>query len=48
MALVAGEVIHIVKCIPVQVKIRKTDECYIELPVWLKNNSMFLTQKHTF
>ena len=31
MALVAGEVIHIVKCIPVQVKIRKTDECYIRV-----------------
>ncbi|XP_076669653.1 uncharacterized protein LOC143369499 [Andrena cerasifolii] len=45
MALVAGEVIHIVKCIPVQVKIRKTDECYIEIHVWLRNNSMLLTPK---
>lgn len=32
MALVAGEAIHIVKCIPVQVKVRHTTECYMELP----------------
>ncbi|EZA50981.1 hypothetical protein X777_10412 [Ooceraea biroi] len=31
MALLAGEVIHIVKCVPVEVKIRQTSECYSQL-----------------
>jgi hypothetical protein len=29
MALVAGEAIHIVKCIPVEVKVRHATECYM-------------------
>lgn len=45
MALIAGEVVHIVKCIPVQVKVRHTTECYTELPVWQGNRTAFLTPK---
>ncbi|MEC4734871.1 MAG: hypothetical protein O7161_02885 [Wolbachia endosymbiont of Halictus tumulorum] len=43
MALVAGEVIHIIKCIAVDVKIRHTEDCFIELPVNHGNKSQFLT-----
>jgi hypothetical protein len=39
MALIAGEVIHVVKCIPVQIKVRHTTECYSELPVWQGNRT---------
>ncbi|XP_076479609.1 uncharacterized protein LOC117165189 [Bombus vancouverensis nearcticus] len=45
MALIAGEAVHIVKCIPVQVKVRHTTECYSELPVWQGNRNAFLTPK---
>ena len=45
MALIAGEAVHIVKCVPVQVKIRHTTECYSELPVWQGNRTAFLTPK---
>ncbi|XP_076660811.1 E3 SUMO-protein ligase ZBED1-like [Halictus rubicundus] len=43
MALVAGEVIHIIKCVPVDVKIRHTATCFTELPVQHVNKSQFLT-----
>ncbi|KAG7196318.1 hypothetical protein KM043_000076, partial [Ampulex compressa] len=43
MAVTAGEVIHIVKCIPVEVKVRHTEQCYHELPVMVKNISSFVT-----
>jgi hypothetical protein len=39
MALIAGEVVHIVKCIPVQIKVRHTTECYSKLPVWQGNRT---------
>jgi hypothetical protein len=45
MALVAEEAIHIVKCIPVQVKVRHTTKCYMELPVWQGNNTAYLTPR---
>ncbi|KAG7196298.1 hypothetical protein KM043_018547, partial [Ampulex compressa] len=45
MAVTAGEVIHIVKCIPVEVKVRHTEQCYDELPVMVKNISSFVTPK---
>ncbi|KAG7196619.1 hypothetical protein KM043_018841 [Ampulex compressa] len=42
MAVTAGEVIHIIKCIPVDCQIRRTEQCYTELPVTQNNISMFL------
>ena len=43
MALLAGEVIHIVKCVPVEVKIARTEQCYDQLPVLRGNETYFLT-----
>lgn len=43
MALLAGEVIHIVKCVPVEVKLAQTQECYEQLPVIRDNRTYFLT-----
>lgn len=43
MALLSGEVIHIVKCVPVEVRIAHTDECYDQLPVMRDNRTQFLT-----
>lgn len=45
MAVTAGEAIHIVKCIPVDVMVRKTKECFLELPITIRNTSLFLTPK---
>lgn len=45
MAVTAGEAIHIIKCIPVDVIVRKTNECYTELPVTVRNTSLFITPK---
>ncbi|XP_039315420.1 uncharacterized protein LOC120359986 [Solenopsis invicta] len=41
-AVTNGEVIHIVRCVPVECKIRQTDHCYNELPVSHRNASLFL------
>ncbi|KAM0728880.1 hypothetical protein ACS0PU_004234 [Formica fusca] len=43
MALLAGEVIHIIKCVPVDVKLARTKECYDQLPVIRENRTHFLT-----
>ncbi|XP_071577417.1 uncharacterized protein [Temnothorax nylanderi] len=43
MALLAGEVIHIIKCVPVEVKLVHTQECYEQLPVMFNNKTSFLT-----
>lgn len=43
IAIKAGEVVHVAKCKRVAVKVRSTDECYEDLPVKYKNQSMFLT-----
>ncbi|XP_011859737.1 PREDICTED: uncharacterized protein LOC105557175 [Vollenhovia emeryi] len=45
MAVTAGEAVHVIKYIPVEVTVRKTDECYNELPITLRNASLFLTPK---
>lgn len=45
MAVTAGEAIYVIKCIPVDVTVRRTKECYTELPVVQRNNSVFLTPK---
>jgi len=41
-AVTNGEVIHIVRCVPVECKIRYTDLCFNELPVTHRNASLFL------
>ena len=43
MALLAGEVIHIIKCVPIEVKVGQTNECYDQLPVIRENQTHFLT-----
>jgi len=45
MAVTAGETIHAIKCVPVDVLVRKTDKCYVELPVTAPRASHFLTPK---
>jgi len=45
MAVTAGEAVHIVKCIPVEAMARKTEKCYTELPVTVRNSTFFLTPK---
>lgn len=45
MALMAGEVAHIIKCIPVDVKVAETKECYDQLPVFVSNNSYYLAPR---
>lgn len=44
-ARVIGEVIHLIKCSPVEVKMRKTLECFNEIPITWRNQSYFLTPK---
>ena len=41
MSEIVGEVVHIVKCLRVEVKYRKTEECYLQLPVFRGNQSLF-------
>lgn len=41
-AVVSGEVVHLVKCVPVDCALRHVDECYDELPVTHRNISLFL------
>ena len=43
MSEIAGEVAHIVKFIPVEVKYRKTEEFYLQLPILGVNQSFFLS-----
>ena len=45
MAVVAGEVVHIVKCIPVEVIVEHGDYCYTELQVSRENKTYFLTPR---
>lgn len=45
MAVVAGEVVHIVKCIPVEVKIEHAETCYAELQVTRNNKTYYLTPR---
>jgi hypothetical protein len=45
MAMIAGEAVHIIKCLPVEVKIRTTKECYEQLPVWHQNQTYFLSAR---
>lgn len=45
MAVLSGEVIHIIKCTPVEVKVRHIQECYQQLPVMRGNDTYFLTPR---
>lgn len=42
-AVLLGEVVFLIKCVPTEVKIRETELCYNELPVLHKNQSVFMT-----
>ncbi|KYQ47802.1 hypothetical protein ALC60_13167, partial [Trachymyrmex zeteki] len=44
-AVTTVEVIHLVKCIPVEVKLRYVEHCYHELPITHGNTSLFLTPR---
>lgn len=44
-AITAGEVIHIIKCVPVQCTVRQVSECYDGLPVTYRNESLFLSPR---
>ena len=47
MSVIAGEIVHIVKCILVEVKYHKTVECYLQLPVIRGNQSFYVfTRTH--
>lgn len=41
-AVALGEVMHLIKCVPVNCKFRHTESCYHELPVTHRNASYFL------
>jgi hypothetical protein len=43
--IVMGEQIHLIKCNPVYVSIRKTQECFNELPVNYTNKEMFMSPR---
>ena len=45
MAVVAGEVVHIVKCVPVEIKMRHGDTCFAKLQVTRNNQTFFLTTR---
>lgn len=46
MAVAAGEVVHIIKCIPVEVKLQRDDEnCFVELSVERNNKTFFMTPR---
>jgi len=41
-AVAAGEVIHLIKCVPVECRVRQTEGCFAELPVTHNNKTSFL------
>ncbi|KYN07828.1 hypothetical protein ALC62_01201 [Cyphomyrmex costatus] len=45
MATMSGEVAHIIKCVPMEVARRPTENCYLELPVTAYNKSLYLLPK---
>jgi len=46
MAHVLGEVIHLIKCIPVDVALTQPSKCYNELPVKYQNKTWFMTPRN--
>ncbi|XP_015596324.1 uncharacterized protein LOC107268248 [Cephus cinctus] len=45
MTVSGGEIIFLIKYIPVEVKIRRTERCYQQLPVYKGNDSYFITPR---
>lgn len=45
-AVLLGELAFIIKCVPVEVKIRETSNCFNELPVTANNQSVFMTPRN--
>jgi len=45
MAVISGEVVHIIKCTLVDVKIQHVKECNLELPVQKGNETYFLSPR---
>ena len=45
MAVVAGEVVHIIKCVLVEIKMEHGESCYAELQVFRNNKTYFLTSR---
>ena len=46
MAHLSGELVHIVKCLPVEVNVRENlDICYLQIPVKHNNKNMFLSHR---
>lgn len=45
MAVTSGEGIHIIKCVPIEVALRKTNTCHTELSVTFRNTSLFMIPK---
>ena len=45
MSVIVGEVVYLLTCIPVEVKYPKTEECYLQLPVFRENQSLFLSPR---
>ena len=43
--IIAGEVEHIFKCIPIKVKFRQTHQWYYQLPIHKENETLFLTPR---
>lgn len=44
-SVVSGEVIHVMKCVPVEVQVMHGEECYTQLQVSWKNSTYFLTPR---
>ncbi|XP_063994294.1 uncharacterized protein LOC135171596 [Diachasmimorpha longicaudata] len=42
-AIATGELVSIIKCTPVPVTLRKTENCFLEIPVFYNNETYFLT-----
>ena len=45
MAVTAGEVVHVIKCVPVEVMVQHGEEYYAELKVIKGNTTFFLTSR---
>lgn len=44
-AVQLGEVVHVIKCVPVETTVRHTNKCYKEMAVTYNNKSVFLTPR---